>query len=240
MNSPLIPIVCAVLAALSSPAVWAQNPPLSSPPPVSSPASTTHKPVLPLLPANLLGLLPQAPDKWELKKSQANNFVMDWASTVATREFNYTPPPTSLTVPGSVPPPMVLKITLTDTGYYEGLTGDFENLPTAKASTVQSFVLSGFPARQTTQGQIGERLRVLVNGRYIVQIEVQNQPANSSQKWLRIVDLAKIAALPTDGDETLPRPYTVIRIDELNAKNNSVSKVTFATQEEADETALRR
>ena len=233
-------IVFAALAFAGSHDSWAQSSPLSSVPPAVSPLPTAHKPVLPVLPAELLALLPKAPDKWQLKQSQANNFVMDWASTRAIREFTYTPPPTTTASPGEAVQPLDLRISLTDTGYYQGLIGDFDGSPAPKSSAVEILTLNGFPARQVAQGKMGERLRVLVNGRYVVQIEVQNQPANSSQQWLKLVDLTKVAALPTNGEETLPRPYTIIRIDEMNPKNNSVSKVTFATQEEADKTARHR
>ncbi len=240
MHTRQILIVLAALTTAGSVASHAQSP---SPAPVSatpSIAPAAHKLVLPLLPADLLGLLPKTPDKWQLNQSQASNFVMDWASTRAIREFTYTPPPTDTASPGVAPLPLDLRISITDTGYYQGLIGDFDGSPAPKGSAVESLVLNDFPARQVAQGKTGERLRVLVNGRYIVQIEVQNQPANSTQQWLKLVNLTKIAALPTDGEETLPRPYTVIRIDEMNPRNNSVSKVTFATQEEADRTAKRR
>ena len=210
-------------------------PPATATPP-SAPAA--HRQVLPLLPAQLLGLLPKTPDQWQLKQSQASNFVVDWASTRAIREFSYTPPAAN---PGDTPPPPLdLRISITDTGYYQGLMSDFDGLPTAKNSTVEGLVLNGFPARQVAQGRNGGRLRVLINGRYVVQVEVQNQPVSSAQQWLKLVDLNKVASLPTEGDPTLPRPYTIIRIDEINPRNSSTSEVTFATQEEADRAARGR
>lgn len=237
MRTSFLPVVCAVLAA---PALLrAQAPPPAAAPPAASPAASTHKPVLPRPPAELLALLPKAPDQWQLKQSQANNFVMDWASAQAWREFTYTPPPTAGSG-GPPPAPFDLRITITDTGYYQGLIGDFEGTPSSKPGAVGAQTLGGFPARRLPLGTTGERLRVLVNNRYIVQIDAQNQPPNSVQRWLQLIDLAKIAALPLDGEEILPRPYTVVKIDEVNPKNSSVSKVTFATQEEADKTARRR
>ena len=218
----------------------AQVLPPSPVPPVATPSPTPHKQVLPLPPADLLALLPKAPDKWELRQSQANNFMMVWATSQATREFSYTPPPDAVSPGGTPSPPLALRITIVDTGYSRGSISEFEKSTSAKPGTVQSLTLAGFPARQSPSGAAGERLRILVNGRYIVQIDAQNQPANTSQQWLRIVDMAKISTLPTDGDGNLPRPYTIVKIDEMNPKNNSVSQVTWATQEELDRTSRRR
>ena len=233
-------VLLALAAGVSPCVIQAQSPPPAPTLATSTPASTStpvvHRQVLPIPPAQLLALLPKTPDKWQLKQSQASNFVVDWASARANREFVYTPPASNPA--DAPPPPLNLRVSITDTGYYQGLMSDFEGLPGPK-SPVEALVLNGFPARQVTLGKTGARLRVLVNGRYVVQIEVQNQPVSSAQQWLRLVEVSKVASLPTEGDPTLPRPYTIIRIDEVNPQNNSKSEVTFATQEEADRAARR-
>ena len=228
------------LPAVAPPAASLTPPPPVAPPAVP-PTPSAHRPVVPLPPIDLLTLLPKTPDKWQIKQSQASNSIMIWVSAQAIREFNYTPPHAASVNPGDPPPPpLVLRVTIIDTGYYQGLIGDFEKAPPTKPGAMQYLTLGGFPARQSPMGTSAERLRVLVNSRYVVQIDVQNQPINSSQQWLRIIDLAKVAALPAEGSENLPRPYTITRIDEINPQNNSTSQVVWGTKEELERAARRR
>lgn len=213
-----------------STALWAQ-----SAPPATVPAPAAHRWVVPLAPSELLKLLPNAPDQWQLKQSTAKNFVMDWPSSQAQREFSYTPPNPDV----SPAPVHVLRITVTDTGYYAGLMSDLQSAQAPKSGEAESLTISGFPARRIMVGKTQEQLRLLVKSRYVIQLDVQNEPAGNAQKWLGIVDLTKFAALPAEGEVTLPRPFSVMRIDELNPKNNAASKVNFTTQEEADQKKRR-
>lgn len=206
----------------------------ATPPPASGNPAPHHL-VVPLAPAELLSLLPKTPEKWQLKESVANNSFMDWVSSQAQREFNFTPPPAESSKPGDPPPPpLVLRVTLTDTGYYQGLIGDFAESRTSGGAGTENLMLAGCPARLVMLGQTGERLRVLVKGRYVLQIDVRNQPPNAAQSWLRIVDMARLTALTEDGEEKLPRPFPMTRIDELNPRNNSVTPATWATQDEVE------
>lgn len=230
MNIRLI-IVVFVAAVSVSAALWAQNPP---PAPVPLPAA--HEWVVPLAPSELLKLLPNAPDQWRLKQSTAKNFVMDWPSSQAQREFDYTPP----TGPDAIPSPThVLRITVTDTGYYAGLMSDLQSTQVPKSGEAERLTIHGFPARRIMVGKSQEELRLLVKSRYVIQLDVQNEPPGNAQKWLGIIDLTRFATLPTEGDVILPRPFSIMRIDELNPKNNAVSKVNFTTQEEADKSKKR-
>ena len=202
-------------------------------------AATAHKWTVPLPPGDLLKLLPDCPDRWKMKQSNAKNFVMNWASSQAQREFTYTPLLSQ--DPNVEPAPtQVLRIVITDTGYYSGLMGDFKDFQVSKNAEIENLMLNGFPARRIMIGKSLERLRLLISNRYILQIDVQNAPINCSQNWLKIVDLAKLATLPVDGPENLPRPFPIVRIDELNSRNNSVSNAMWATQDEADAAAESR
>ncbi len=229
-------ITLAVLVAAVPAVLRAQNPPASSAPSAAAPAPAAHKWVVPLPPGELLKLLPATPDQWQLKHSTAKNFFMDWASSQAQREFSYTPP----AIPDAAPPPThVVRFTITDTGYYAGLMGDLQSTQAPRPGEAESLTLNGFPARKITVSKTQERLRLLVKSRYIIQLDVQNEPVGNAQKWLGLIDLTKFATLPVEGEETLPHPFPIVRIDELDPRNNSVSKASFATQEEADRTVKR-
>ena len=240
MRNRLPSAVLAVLATMSPLVVSrAQTPPaLSAPTPAL--VATEHRPVVPLPPADLLALLPKTVDEWQLKQSHANNFIMDWVFSQAQREFSYTPPPSTTAQPGDPPPPpMTLRFTITDTGYYANLMADLGPAATNKGGA-ETLTLNGFPARRMSVGQTGARLRLLVKNRYVVQIDVQNQPTDSVQRWLGLLDPAKLAALPIEGEETLQRPFPITRIDELEPRNSSVSMATWATQAELDARMRKR
>ena len=233
MRSRLIVPVSILTSTVCLAASMAQSPPAASASPTGAAIPATHKRVAPLSPNELLKLLPNSPNQWQLKQSTAKNFFMEWASSQALREFNYTPP----SMPDAIAPPVhILRFTITDTGYYAGLMGDLLSSQPPKSGESESLNLNGYPARRIMVSKVQERLRVLIKSRYVIQIDVQDEPPGNAQKWFGLLDLNKFVALPVDGDETLPRPFSIVRIDEINPQNNSASKANFTTQEEADRT----
>ena len=185
-------------------------------------STTARKPIMPLSPAELLPFLPSAPVGWQLKESKAKNYFLGWVCAQASREFDQ--PVKSR--PGSAPlPPMITRVRVMDTGYYPSFNGDFENFRVGKYPGAESLVIGGMPARRITLSATKERLRVSVRGRFIVEVETENQPANTGQMWMKLFDFRRVGSIPDSGSTQLPKPITIQSLDELNPKNNSTSQL---------------
>jgi hypothetical protein len=183
-----------------------------------------HKPILPSRPSEIIKILPTVPAEWKMTESTAKSFFIGWICSQATREFQHPAP----AQPGSPPPPpFITRVRLMDTGYYPSFNGDFENFRVGKYSNAESLVINGMPARKITISPTRERLRVSVRGRFIVEVETDNQPTNSGQPWLQYFDFRKINSIPDSGPTELPKPILVDTIDELNPANNSTSKLNW-------------
>ena len=189
----------------------------------------SHKPLLPVAPAELIKCLPSAPADWKMTESSAKSFFVSWICAQATREFE-RPAPIPAQAVATPPPPYVTRLRVMDTGYYPSFNGDFENFRVGKYSNAESFVISGMPARKITITSTRERLRVSVRGRFIVEVETDNQLSNSGQAWLQFFDFRKISAIPDSGASQLPKPIIVSNVDELHPANNSSSQIHWGGQ----------
>ncbi len=184
-----------------------------------------HKPIIPLQPGNLFPYLPSTPVGWELKESKAKNYFLGWICSQASREFN-RPVKSGPGSPQS--PPMITRIRVMDTGYYGSFNGDFDNFRVGKYPGAESLLIAGMPARKITLATTKERLRVSVRGRFIVEVETENQPANTGEAWIKLFDFRKLATIPDSGSTQLPKPIVIQSLDELNPKNNSSSQLYWS------------
>jgi hypothetical protein len=115
-----------------------------------------------------------------------------------------------------------------DTGYYGSFNGDFENFRVGRYPGAESLLIAGMPARKITLSATKERLRVSVRGRFIVEVETENQPQNTGQAWIKLFDFRKLATIPDSGITQLPKPIVIQSLDELNPKNNSSSQLYWS------------
>jgi hypothetical protein len=203
-------------------------------------AVPTHKPIIPVAPAELIKLLPAVPAGWELKQSRAKSFYNEWLVSQANREFSHPPlPPQSLS-PGATPgPPQITRIRLTDTGYTPALFADFEAFKPGKYGNTESLYIDSLPARRMTLSD-GERVRVLVKARFVLEVEVHGQLPNASIAWIKQLNFARLNSVPDSGVEKLPNPVTAVTIDELNPKLNGSYQVSWSTQEDLDAARKRK
>lgn len=187
---------------------------------VSVKGQIAHKAIVPLEPDQLIKLLPPAPAGWQLKKSTAKNFFVEWICSQATREFEKIPPPN--TPPG---PPQVATITIVDTGYFPAFNGPFDNFRVGKYGAFESLMVGNMRARRSKMSGDRENLQVSVRGRFIVSVDVKNQPQASEQAWLNTVNFGQLAAVSDSGDGELPKPIKLKVVDELVPARNSTSTV---------------
>ncbi len=215
-----------VLAGLASQA-------RSQPPPPAA-----HKPILPLPPSEMLKLMPAAPQGWELKQSHASNNFVDWLTTEAFREFARPPVsgPSGIqsTQDTASPAPMITRIRIMDTGYWPSLTGDFDAFKVSKMPGGETLLFGGLQAMLTPLGKNGQRLRISVKRRFVVQVDALNQPANSVTNWAKLVDFVKLAQIPDSGAEQLPKPIVITTVDELDPRKNSTSKMQWMSDAEIE------
>ena len=197
-------------------------------------APAARKPVAPLTPAELIKLLPLAPAGWSLKESKATSFYSDWLISQATRQLEA--PPLSGAAPSVAAPATPIQMTrirLTDTGHYPVLAADFEGFRPGKYGTMESLYIGGLPARRAILHD-GERLRVLVNNRFIVEIEVHNQRADAAMNWLQLFDVRRLVSAPETATDKLPNPIRVNSVDELNPKANRSFELSWSTAEDLE------
>ena len=187
-------------------------------------AQVPHKPIVPIPPGYLLSFLPAAPAQWTMAESSAKNFFIGWVCAQATREFQQPAP--AKAQPGTTPsPPYITRVRLMDTGYFPSFNGDFENFRVGRYSNAESLLTFGMPSRRITISPTRERLRISVRGRFIVEIETDNQSPGSGKTWLPLIDFRKIAAIQDTGSGELPKPIPIQSVDELHPANNSSSQL---------------
>ena len=93
-------------------------------------------------------------------------------------------------------------------------------------------MVNGLPANLSALGPGGERLRVAVRRRFVVQIETLHQPANSGVAWAKTIDFSRFSSIPDAGPDKLPKPILLVTVDELDPKKNSVSKMQWMSDED--------
>lgn len=192
---------------------------------------------MPISPNELIKFLPRTPPDWELKESRAKSFYNEWLVSQANREFSH---PSSRQSPGAPPgPPQITRLRLTDTGFCPALFGDFDQFKPGKYGNTESLYVGSFPARRIALSD-GERLRVLIKARFVLEVEVHNQPPNTAVAWTQQFNLASLNSVPDSGIEKLPNPVTATSIDELNPKANSSYQVSWSTQDDLDAARRRK
>jgi hypothetical protein len=194
-----------------------------------------RKPIMPIQPVDLIKFLPAAPGGWEMKESKAKSFYNEWLVSQANREFVQRSHSNST----GNPPQPTTRLRLTDTGYNPALFGDFDQFKSGKHGNTESFSVTGFPARRVTFSG-GERLRILINARFVVEVETRNQAPDASMLWVRQFNLSQLSALPDSSTEKLPNPVTVVSIDELNPRANGSYQVSWSTQGDLDAARQRK
>jgi hypothetical protein len=199
-------------------------------------SQSPSKPILPMGPPELLRFLPAPPAGWEMKESRAKSFYNEWLVCQASRQFTLLSP----AVPSQKPaPPAITNVRLTDTGMYPILAADFEAFKPGKYGNMESLYLGSLPARKAILPD-GERLRVLLKGRFIVEVETHHQQPNSSATWLRQFDFTRLESVPSSGIEKLPNPLRVMTIDELNPKLNTSYEVNWSTDQQLEAARNRK
>lgn len=208
--------------------------------PLDAQIAPARKPIVPIAPIEILKLLPLTPNGWEMKESKAKSFYNEWLVSQASRQFVQPQPSNPTANPAAQTlPPQITQFRLTDTGYNPALFGDFDQFKPGKYGNTESLAFGSFPARRMTFSG-GERLRILIKARFVVEVETHNQAPNAAMLWARQFDFSRLNSIPDTGIEKLSNPVTVVSIDEMNPKANSSYQVSWSTQDDLDAARKRK
>lgn len=185
--------------------------------------------VLPIGPRELLSLLPAVPPGWKVTTSQAANQISSWLLTVAQRQIE-APSSRNGAATGSRDehlPPMRTTFMLIDTGYDPSPAGAFVDFNPTRGANVEKVFFRGYPVIKTRSSAASESLQTLINQRFALRIETQNQPKDATLSWMQQVPFERYNVPRGTAMTTLPPNLTVAAVDELNPANNHESKATI-------------
>lgn len=181
-----------------------------------------HKPVAPISPSELLKLLPAPPKGWKMTVSNARNSFSTWLTTMAMREFEYTPPPQ----PGSDPDapqnlPQRTRYIISDGGYAPPSGSAFIDFKIGKEQGIEKLMMIGVPAmRFDPKPGEPERLMLWIKNRFLVTIEITNQEPTKIELWAKQINFQALAAVAGSNMGPLGNPLTITRVDEINKDAN--------------------
>lgn len=197
-------------------------------------AQSEHKPVAPISPPELLKLLPAPPKGWDLTVSNGRNSFSTWLTTMAIREFKYTPPlrpGSSLDAPENLP--QMTRYVISDGGYGPSLGAAFKDFKIGKEQGVEKVMLMGVPAMRfdAKQGE-PQRLVFWVEGRFLVTIETTNQESAKIELWAKQLNFSRLVALAESSVGFLSNPVTITHVDEINKAKNRTHQLYWSYADE--------
>lgn len=178
--------------------------------------------VVPLTPAQLLAALPKPTSGWTLQKSQGETSLARWVESRARRA--YVPPvdPKTGLAPGLV------ELRLKDTGGFRPALHAFKDFKPVKSGDEEKLYLNGQPAVVTRDSDEpgSVQARVLLAGRFVLEITTTGRPEERLEAWVNQVDAAQLARLPVVKSETLPASVEIVHVDELQPARSRSYTVT--------------
>lgn len=200
----------------------------------AEPGAENLPPALPARPSRLLRLLPEAPELWEITRSEGKNSYSSWLFAQARRDYTAVPDPVENgeeaessgdSMPESGSEPAVVTMILKDTCGAPALLHPFVgDLKGTRPLSFRRLHWRSLPALIVAMAGERRSVRVLVEGRYIVEVVSAGLPLSEVQKWLEAVDYEGIGYLPKNPATKLPTSLEMEIIDELNpARSRSYS-----------------
>ena len=190
--------------------------------------------VLPAPPATLIKTLPRPLTGWKVIRSTADSHFMLWVQTTAIRMFEEIPKPPKSGAPATPTELLAtLKVSITDTGYHSSMTAPFANLEVGKTGPVERLRIASYPAIAISLGESGERIQILVEGRFLVEYLFQGMGREDLKPWIAGANFSQFASVP-DGGKRLKRIVQVTRVDELNPARNRTYALGITTTAEIE------
>ncbi len=203
----------------------------------------------PVSPLELWKVMPGRLDTWELLVSTGETRFGEWLESRVVREYRKLPDASGgepAKPAGAEPtPPARTRIVITDTGGFEGAVAHFQDFVPGESDGIERKTLAGHPAFVIPWGEKELGVELLVEGRFRVEITLENQPPRFIQEWLRRLDLRALAGIPAGEKIPLPEEIRILQIDQLEPRKNrayllaTTSDARLATEFEEDEASLR-
>ena len=93
--------------------------------------------------------------------------------------------------------------------------------------------MSSYPAISISLGEVGERLQILVDGRFLVEYLYKGMTREELKPWIENANFAQFSGVP-DGGKRLTRVVSVTRIDEINPSRNRTYNLGITTTAEIE------
>jgi hypothetical protein len=179
-------------------------------------------PVLPVEPESLIRALPSPFDDWKVTKSTAEHKYMKWIQTKATRAFMRKNDGATA------------QVTITDTGRYPSMTAPFRNFEPGTAEGMEKKMIRGNPALIRHIPGRGRQMRMLVDGRFIVELILPKDAIDDGKEWLRSLNLEALKMVKSKRVYQLPKRFTMVKIDQLNPSANRKYDLSITTHAEVE------
>lgn len=176
--------------------------------------------LIPSAPERLLDILPDTLPRWKLTKSEAKSYATRGFYTVAVREFTEILPPE---VDAKTKTPLKITLEIRDTvGEDRQLVPFRLTDEQLQRSQMRKGQWRSYPMIQLNDGDAeAESVRILVRGRWIVQLTYPNRDFNAAQRWLTQLNLDKVADLNYLRYKNDPNVVPIQVIDELDPRRSS-------------------
>ena len=176
----------------------------------------SHIQILPMSPMDLIKYLPPIPAGWTLVCSRGdNNFNNRWVISRVWRDFKLdVVPPAPGASTTSVSEPALMRVRITDSGYYNDYRGEVKG--GAASGNVTFPIINGIPARQYIQDPKTISITLLAKERFLIEIEVKNLTEFNLKPLLNSFDFSGLLSVSDKGATALTNPIVLSRVDEMN------------------------
>ncbi len=183
----------------------------------------------PLAPHVLITVLPDPPEGWKTVRSTAETRFGDWLETYAVRVFENIPEQSS------EEPPQRTTISFLDTAAFPGTTAMFDDFRPGEEENYEKRMIRNYPTFLIQLGEDQHETILLVEGRFLVTIFIENQPKRTRRKWLDTLDMSALESIPEGELIQLPEILQMVEIDQLNPKRNRIYSLAISTDMEPGE-----
>jgi hypothetical protein len=181
----------------------------------AEPASASR--VMPVAPVDLLRLLPPSPPGWKIIQSVATQQRGNWLMTIAMRSYVLTPETDSTKTDHKI---MKTSIRLIDTGREPSFLTPFEGFRESGSNSEESMLYRKVPVKVKSQSG-RESVDALIDGRFLLRLDLINQPSGNWKIWMDAFPLPQFASIPASpAVAELPSALQIQTVDELNPANN--------------------
>lgn len=189
--------------------------------------------LIPSSPQALLDALPVALPRWSVTRSEARSYVAGGFYAQAMREFTEILPPE---VAANTRTPLKVIVELRDTCESENQLRPFRMTPEQLlAANLKMGQWRDLPALKVNDGAVErEAVRILLRGRWILQVVYSGRDFRAAEHWLDQIDLAKINNLHYRRYAADPEAVPIVHVNEVDPTRSRRYFVSVTTRADLD------